>query len=140
MKIEIARPPIYEFIAQHFSIEGQKGIYFCWGDKIFNPDDVKIPPAIMEHEKVHSIRQGDTIEGWWLRYCVDKEFRFAEELLAHRAEFNWYCQQTNANEQMPGYRSRKEYHLTKIAQRLSSPLYGSMISTSAARRAICNPS
>lgn len=138
MKIQIARPPIYEFIEQHFpAIKGKKGIWFCWGNTIFNPDNVPIPPAVVKHEEVHSQRQGDKVEGWWLRYCVDKEFRLAEEILAHRAEFAWYASRADAKDAIPGWRSRADYHLTKIAQRLSGPIYGSMISTSAARRLIC---
>ena len=137
MNIVIAKPPIYDFICEHFPIRNVKGIWFCWGDKIFNPDNKPIPPPIMAHEKVHSLRQSDKIEGWWLRYCVDKEFRLAEELVAHRAEFAWHAAQANAKDPMPGYRTIADFHLTKIAQRLSGPIYGSMISTSAARRMIC---
>lgn len=140
MKVVVAKPPIYDYLTGIFPIQGRKGIYFCWSDAIYNPDNVEIPPAIMVHEGVHSVRQGSKPEDWWIRYCHDKEFRLAEELLAHRAEYQFYLKLNGINAPMPGWRSKLDFHLTKVAQRLSSPLYGSMVSTSKARRLICGQS
>lgn len=137
MKIVVALPPNYQMIAAHFPISGRKGIWFTFGDIIYNPDNITVPPPIVKHEEVHMAQQSDKPDFWWTQYCVDKEFRLNEELAGHRAEYEWYARQSNANDPLPGYRSLAQYHLTKIAQRLSGPIYGGMISTSAARRAIC---
>lgn len=137
MKIITALPPNYEMIATYFPIKTMKGIWFTFGDKLYNPDNVPVPDPIMKHEEVHMERQGDKVDEWWVRYCIDKEYRLAEELAAHRAEFAWHCSQPGANTPLPGWRSKSEYWLTKIAQRLSGPIYGGMVSTSQARRLIC---
>lgn len=74
----------------------------------------------MDHEEVHSKRQGknlDVIEEWWNRYLIDKQFRFNEELLAHKAEYQWFLSN------MPKFSKQA---LKKISKRLSSPLYGKM--------------
>lgn len=135
MKIVVATPPNFDEIDKAFNVKG-KPIFFCYGDKIFNPAGAHIPEAILMHEKVHSVRQGDDPATWWTRYINDKKFRFAEELEAHRVEFTWHRTRPDAQKAIPGWRSKEQYYLTQIAQRLSSPLYGSMVSTSEAKRLI----
>jgi hypothetical protein len=84
-------PPLFDEIDAVFGVRG-KPILFAWGDKIFNPAGVTIPQELIAHEAVHGKRQGDVV-GWWRRYLVDPEFRLAEELPAHVAEFKSICAQ-----------------------------------------------
>lgn len=133
MEIVNAYPPAYEAIAATFDLRGIKPI-FAWGDKIFNPHGITIGPELLAHERVHGERQkldpaGPS--GWWQRYLQDAEFRFDEELLAHRAEYRAYCARVTRNQ--------RHVALRHIAQRLSSRLYGSMIALHDAKVAIAAP-
>jgi len=58
---------------------------------------------------------------------VDPEFRFQEELAAHRAEYRTLKRISNG---------LAKKHLHFIASRLSSPLYGSVVTLQQARKAI----
>lgn len=41
-----ARPPLFEEIAAAFPIVlTHKGIIYAWGDRIYNPDAISIPPV-----------------------------------------------------------------------------------------------
>lgn len=62
-------------------------VIFAWGDTIFNPSVIAVTPSLLSHEAVHGRRQGQDVEGWWHRYIDDDQFRFDEEVLAHRAEY-----------------------------------------------------
>lgn len=140
MKILTADPPNIGEIDAAFRVRGQ-AVFFAYGDTIYNPSGNPIPAAIIEHEKVHLARQaGIGPEEWWRRYIADKRFRLDEEIPAHRAEFAYWQRQPGILDPVPGFRSKLEFHRLRIAQRLSSPLYGSMVSTSEAKRLICAPS
>ena len=132
MRICVAYPPMFEKIAEVFPQARKPGVIFTWGDTIYNPSDTNIAPQIMAHESVHSQRQGKTvasIEAWWKRYLEEAHFRLEEELEAHRAEYrsmkSW-TQDRNA--------VARELHT--IAARLSSPLYGGLLTYGKARRFI----
>ena len=130
MQISWARPPNYDAIVARFPlVAGQKGVFFCYGNTIHNPDMVKIPDPILVHEQVHSVRQGGDPEKWWRSYLEDDRFRLNEELPAHIAEYWWWKERTKD-------RNKLAPHLAVIAGRLSSPLYGNMISLSQAMQAI----
>jgi len=121
-------PPIYDEIARVFDLHPNDGIIFSWGDRIYNPMDAVIAPELIAHEAVHGERQGtseDTILAWWANYVEDSNFRLYEEILAHRAEYNWRL----AN----GNRKQRRSALKQTAGRLAAPLYGNMITPAAAR-------
>lgn len=133
MKVYLDWPPNIEEIAAAFPhARSEWGVIFTYGDVIYNPHNVEISPELIAHEGVHCSRQGvDEIEvkAWWKRYIEDPVFRLAEELPAHRAEYKRFCQRhRDGNE-----RSR---YLRVTATRLSSPLYGSLISEIEARQRI----
>lgn len=125
-------PPIYEQIERAFpAIKGQ-AILFAWGDKIYNPLGVDVPPHLFSHEAVHGERQfnyGDpfTVLGWWEYYLKSAGFRFAEEVVAHRAEFDALCRRRS---------SKRAQHLEVVAQKLCSPIYGGTWTIAEARKAI----
>ena len=69
-------------------------------------------------------------EKWWNRYLVDKQFRFDQELEAHRVEWRKVC------EDFPTNRAMRQMGLREIARRLAGSLYGHMITVDAAKREI----
>jgi hypothetical protein len=123
--IVIDVPPLWDEIDAAFKVAG-KSVVFSWGDKIFNPQDVDIPPEIIVHEAVHGERQLSDIVGWWHRYIDEQQFRFDEELLAHQAEYNFLAEQSYN-------RHMRRTALKHVAQKLASPLYGKMVNKERAR-------
>ena len=55
MRIIYDRPPLFEEINARFKLPS--GVIFAWGDIIYNPTRVHIPPSLMAHEAVHGRRQ-----------------------------------------------------------------------------------
>jgi hypothetical protein len=126
-------PPNYAEIQAAFpGIRGRKP-FFAWGDIIYNPHRVVIPPELVAHEAVHAQRQGVSPGLWWQRYIADPRFRLMEELLAHVAEYRAYVDNPNCN------RHGRRAALKAIAGRLASPLYGGLISARDAMIAIAEP-
>ncbi len=120
-------PPNIEEIAAVFPTARGYGVLFTYGGTLFNPSRVLISSPLMAHEEVHQYQQENgTIKGWWDRYLTDSEFRFEQELAAHRAEYKHYCD---------GFtdRNARSAMLSRIARRLAGPLYGGMISISEAK-------
>lgn len=131
MNIVIAKPPMFDLIAEVFDIR-DKPVIFTWGNTIFNPTGAHIGPELKCHEGVHYQQQGDDefeIRHWWSRYLVDAEFRLAQELPAHRAEY--HCFKNTHRD-----RNEVSWFLNQTAQRLSSSLYGGLLSHAQARKEI----
>lgn len=129
------KPPIeiYEGCDLRFKIRGRRGVIFTVGGKLYNPDGVHIEPWLLAHEEVHSTRQlasGD-VNRWWAQYLDDKQFRFREELEAHREE--WAVIQEKVSS-----RQQRRANLAFICKRLSGSLYGNMVSCQEAKRIITN--
>lgn len=129
MKIVHARPPNFDKIAAVFPQAKGKNVVFTYGSCIYVPSGGELRAWTKAHEGVHYSRQTDDvkkIEAWWDRYLVDPEFRLAEELPAHRAEWKSIRQAVrdrNARAQM----------LKELAQRLASPFYGNLLTLAKAR-------
>lgn len=122
-------PPNIAAIAAVFPAAMNVGVLFAWGDSIFNPSGIEIPPELMAHEKIHGDRQlAMGVEAWWDRYLKDPDFRYEEELVAHRAEYQHICATMS--------RQQRRYYLAQIAKRLSSPLYGRMTTLERAKKDI----
>lgn len=129
--IVLDHPPIYDELAAVFRIWDRRDVVFSWGDRIYNPYDVYIPPAILAHEAIHGHRQGSReqdIRDWWARYMDGHQFRLAEELHAHRAEYVYLMRNAPRNE--------RRRALKLVSGKLASPLYGRMLRPSDARRMI----
>lgn len=137
MKIVKAFPPLFKRIAETFPVKGKQGILYAWGDRIYNPSGVKIPPSLLAHEELHGKRQlyiktrdwEKTIRNWWEKYLTDPEFRLNEEVLAHRVEAADFISWAHTDVTYSNY-------LNMMAERLSSPLYGSLVSKDRAMRLI----
>src|SRR4051812_41481437 len=109
MKVEIGFPPNYQAICDAFPhVPKTHGVLFAWDLIVFNPDDVVVPPSLMAHEEVHSIRQAGNPSAWWDKYLTDPAFRFAEEVPAHICE---YAKVYGDNAR----RSARRFYLTQIA-------------------------
>jgi hypothetical protein len=117
-------PPNYRAINEKFNVRG-KPILFAFGDLIYNPGRIKVPPQLIAHEQVHSARQGGNPFEWWARYIDDPQFRLAEEIPAHAAEYRHLL-------------ARGQDRIVHIAGRLSSPLYGGLVDLQEAKRLILN--
>lgn len=129
MNIVIGRPPNHDRIAAAFPLARFPGAIFCYGGTIYNPGGGPVTPPLLAHERVHSYRQGGDPESWWDRYLADPAFRLAEELPAHQAEWLHFCREGHG-------RGERRRYLAQLAERLSSPLYGSLITKDRARSLI----
>lgn len=125
MEIITKRPPNYTDIVAVFPGASRMGVIFAYAPNIYAPGG-SVPPALVAHEKVHIARQNYIgVEVWWEKYLKDPHFRYEEELLAHRAEYQFMLGE------FPSRQVRRQT-LKIIAKKLSAPLYGSMISVARA--------
>lgn len=130
MKIIDAWPPNIEEIESLVpDVRATKGVIFAYGDAVYAPGQPDLPQPIKDHEAVHLERQAGDPATWWRRYIVDPDFRFAEELLAHRAEWKSF-------KRVVKNREKRAQYLAFMAARLAGPLYGRLVSTAAARAKI----
>jgi hypothetical protein len=130
LKIIHTRPPNFDAIAAALPMAAKPSVIFTYGDSIFCPGGGPISPWIMAHERVHSVQQGDDPIAWWNRYIADVEFRFAEELEAHRAEWRAWLSLGNRN------RAERRGYMVIVGMRLAGPLYGRMVRFAKARELI----
>lgn len=92
------------------------GVVFSYGQYIYAPPGAVLPlsPHLVIHEAVHGERQlAIGVELWWRHYLENLQFRYDEELLAHRAEY-----QSMVKHGFPAQNALKG-----VAGRLASPLY-----------------
>lgn len=121
-------PPCYGEIIEAFPFARQPGTYFTYGRCIFIPAGrLHVSDHMQVHETVHADRQGNDPAGWWRRYLQDQEFRLAEELAAHQAEFQFFDGRP---------RRERQFYLRQAAHRLSSPLYRLGITSHKAKQLI----
>ncbi len=86
MKTVVAYPPNIEAIRKVFTFT--RRVIFCYGDTIYNPDNVWIDRPMIVHEEVHMKQQAEIgIEEWWDRYLADPVFRVEQEKPAYRAQY-----------------------------------------------------
>lgn len=133
MRIVVDFPPNLDEIDA--AIPGVKrnamnGIYFCYGDIIFNPSGKIISVPLLAHECTHSMQQADIgVEAWWDRYLANKTDRLDFELEAHRVEYEKIVTEGH------GRPFRRRY-LAGCAERLAGPLYGRMLKKKDAKKLI----
>lgn len=132
MKIINTYPPNFTEIVKVLSSARKYGVIFAYGNKIYNPSRVKIDKHLLAHEEVHSERQINMgVEEWWVQYLQDDEFRYNEELLAHRVE---YRSRMNS----AANRQQRKSADKEIAKKLASPLYGGQRSWKQTKKDILN--
>lgn len=134
MSIVVGDPPNIEAIKAVFPIVAsrfQRGIYFCYGDTIYNPCGRPIEKQLIAHEAIHALQTRDAggPEKWWEIYLTNQERRFEFEVEAHRVEY--------ASIIADGYaRPIRRRYLAFCAERLAGPLYGNMVGKAAAKKLI----
>lgn len=148
MRVLNAVPPLFDEIRAVFPLADRPGIVFAFGDTVYVPKPIgTLPREILAHEQIHGDRQlGSAVAGtargvdavavWWQRYLADPEFRLAEELPAHVAEFNSLCEQHR-----PRWHSERNLRRTMaahVARKLTAPLYryGSLITIEKAKQVL----
>lgn len=127
MKIINDFPPNIKEIKNVLTLTGEE--LFAWGDIIFNPSGAKVPNQLLAHEHIHSTQQSNDIQVWWDRYLIDKQFRLEQEIEAHKVEYRVFCS-SEPN------RNRRRIYLKIISKRLSSRMYGKMITFGKAKAII----
>lgn len=121
-KIIVSRPPNYADIREVFPMAANEGVIFAYAPNIYVPSGASLPPELIAHESVHIQRQlAIGVELWWEKYLTDLPFRYEEELLAHRAEYQALC------ELQPNRQGRRS-NLKHVAKKLSAGLYNKMVS------------
>lgn len=128
MNIVIGHPPIIDEIDAKFHVK-HKAVIYAWGDTIYNPTDTPIRPELIAHEKVHGTRQRGNPKAWWRKYIASVQFRLDEEILAHRAEYEYLIDNAPT-------RQVRRSALKYVAKRLAAPLYGHIITVSQAKRVL----
>ncbi len=123
-----AFPPNIADLAEVFPKAMSYGVVFAHVKSIYNPSGLKLGPEIVAHECVHLERQQKLgVANWYAHYLTDKEFRYHEEMLAHRAEYQKLCE-------LSPNRHGKRGALKHVAKKLSSQLYMGMVSFERAKR------
>lgn len=105
---------------------------FAYDEVIYNPGGGKLPPWLVEHEKVHFMQQAKYpggVKSWWHRFLLDPVFRLKQEIPAHQLEFHVYGK-------CGAPRNQRRVYLKGMAKRLSAPMYGNIISFHEAKRLI----
>lgn len=111
-------PPNFAAIVAALPDADKPGVIFAYGGKVYGRGIGKhLTRELDAHERVHIERQGDDPDGWWAKYLSNPEFRYVEELLAHRAEYETYCRR-HINP------AKRMMFLRSVASRLASSLYG----------------
>jgi hypothetical protein len=129
MRIIEAPPPNIDAIKKVFPhVEKYKAV-FAYGDSIYNPYGARFDPFMIAHEETHSIQQGDDVEGWWTKYLEDPNFRIEQEAEAYKVQYLAACAKSIDKEKLDRYARR-------LAEALSGPIYGELISFTNALRLI----
>lgn len=125
-------PPNYDEIVKNF--RPGKHVVFAYAPNIYNPNNLILSDAIVEHEKVH-LRQQRAYDGgadaWWKRYIEDPRFRLKQEYEAHHREYMVMIDSAIN-------RQERRSALRIVAKKLASPLYGKMLSPKQAQWYIKN--
>lgn len=121
MRIITSRPPNFASVLKVFPMAANRGVIFSYAPDIYAPGG-HVPPELIAHEAVHIHRQEKIgVEEWWDLYLASFDFRYEEELLAHRAEY-----QHMISGAVP--RQMRRSALKQVAKKLASPLYSRMVS------------
>ena len=124
-EIRAENPPNIATLRKAFGLTGNE--IFAWDGVIYNPGGGGLTRALIEHEKVHFRQQREVggPEVWWGRFIVDPAWRLEQELEATAVEFKVYSEDYG--------RPQRRRYLDMLAGRLSSPMYGRMITRKAAK-------
>lgn len=117
-EIKSEYPPNIKQIAAKFPGARGKGVIFAYAPFIYAPHHrpETIPAELIAHEELHIARQKIIgVEKWWSIYISNARFRYIEEMLAHRAEYQALSGMS---------RQLRRSALKVVAKKLSAALYG----------------
>ncbi len=120
-------PPNIDELREHFPITDS--VIFTYSPNVYVPSGTPLTPALEEHEKVHLNQQKDNPDVWWRYYLMDVQFRYEQELEAHRVEWRVFKQYNRDRNQRADY-------LQQISRRLAGPLYNTGRSLADVRKEI----
>ena len=127
LKIVQEQPPFVSELGKVFRLP--ESAVMTVGNILYNPSGNLIDNALMRHEEAHSIRQGNKPDEWWQRYLSDDKFRFGEELLAYKIQYQ------EAQKHIKDRNALFRYAL-RLAGDFSGPMYKLPISRSEALKLI----
>lgn len=120
MTIVNERPPewIMTGCLSQFRVNVER-TFWTYGDVIYNPGGIIIPPDIVAHEERHMQQQSEYDGGkdrWWEHYLTNPRMRLEMEADAYGVQYRWYCARYKD-------RNAQARYLHMLAEKLSSPLY-----------------
>lgn len=118
MKFSKEKPPVWDRLEKTFGVKWGGSICVAYKDTIYHSQP--LDPSVIVHEQVHLSRQKDP-DQWWESYFRDSKFRFGEELLAYRAQYQ-YLKETIKD------RNELARHWYRLAGDLSGTMYGNCVS------------
>lgn len=150
MRIINEKPPVYDAIVEN-GMRPTETTIFAYGDAIYNPGGIEIPPYLIEHEETHCAQQSDKenmlkyidpseriddeklkqkmADAWWGRYLTDPYFRIEQEAEAYARQYDFMCGMIRDG----NARTRLLFDLGRI---LASGIYGSVVKADHARQMI----
>lgn len=133
MDVSFEKPPIWEEANKKFDLENLgRPVVFTYGNTIHNPWILEIPDDTICHEELHKIQQ-EAFEGgpeaWWRKYLDDVEFRISQEIAAYARQYKFICKTVKD-------RNRQARVLWDLANMMSGPIYGKVLSHSEAMNRI----
>jgi hypothetical protein len=134
IRVKHKKPFFFPILAKKFGVKFED-VAIAFGRTIYTPVDLPYP--IHQHELVHILRQKSSYFHaifWWIKYIRDPQFRFDEELIAYRRQYNIFA---NLKENYHNYH-RKDQYLNNIAEMLSGEMYGKLVTFQEAKRLIKN--
>ena len=126
--IKREKPPVWDKLVKAFGVEWGT-ICVAYDKDIYCGDKANLSTDVIVHESVHLARQEKDPVQWWENYMKNKEFRFAEELIAYHTQYDYL--KNNVKD-----RNRLARYLFNLARDLSGPMYGNVVSYSEAMRLI----
>lgn len=133
-KILTERPPIFNKIIEAGLKPNELKTIYTYGDTIYNPGGMEIPPDLICHEMVHMRQQREMEggpDGWWDLYLKNANMRLEWEVEAYVAQYKYFCSRKKS-------RNAQLSILAAIAIILSGPTYGHMITAEDAIRMVRN--
>ncbi len=125
-KVSNQIPAVYQKCHEVFGVEWDDGIVITYGDTVYSK--FPISPDLKVHEVTHVIQQREMGKDvWWKKYFEDVEFRLSQEKEAYINQSKWI--KNNVKDRNERFR-----RLNKIANDLSSFVYGNIISKSEANK------
>jgi len=110
------------------TFEQMGNIVFTHGDTIYASKPLDMPFHLVAHEITHVFQQTKMgAKEWWKKYLEDEDFRLVQEIEAYQQQYKVAKAKNEATAALV---------LAKIAEDLSSEIYGNMIDVEAAKKLI----